>query len=353
MYVNINVFIFSCLQANYSDLTVDFGGALCQVTNINYTSIVCNTTDQSEGNEEIKVVLWLNDQYLNLECVGNCTFNFTSDSTPRVTTVNPSEINSTSSNLELEGLKFGNNSSEVYVQVGDVECVILFSNDTFIECSLDNPLVGLQNINVLVYDVGHALLNKDEVTILPEIYSIFPSNGSLYGGAMITVIGAGFISDDIVVSIDSSKLSEKLSDIEVINRTQIICRLPALIYEGIADIIIVSNGIVYPKIQFSYTADFTPIILNVSHEVINNPSYVDTILLKGLYLTSDVNIFFGDYPCLENVYVNETLVMCTNLDLPAGKHNVSVYEEPYGYSNQDYVVEFIFAIETISPNRSK
>jgi hypothetical protein len=84
-----------------------------------------------------------------------------------------------------------------YVTIGGAECEISSSNKTFILCTVPTSTgtAGTFPVEVNVYNLGlarHAGRGTVDHTILMRIDSINPTNGSLLGGATVTITGSGF-----------------------------------------------------------------------------------------------------------------------------------------------------------------
>lgn len=75
------------------------------------------------------------------------TFTYSTEISPKIDSVYPLEID-TSSLITIDGINFGNESSNVSVRIGSEECEILNVNETEINCQLNGLNLGPQNILV-------------------------------------------------------------------------------------------------------------------------------------------------------------------------------------------------------------
>ncbi|KAJ8026005.1 Fibrocystin-L [Holothuria leucospilota] len=131
-------------------------------------------------------------------CDGNCSFEFTSDATPTVTSVSPTSGNGCNgTSITLSGTGFSSVTSENYVTIGGEECVVTSSNSTAVECTVGTTEAGYYNVSLLVEGKGYAEYPNGDVVFEHElkINSFSPKEGSNAGGSEITIDGCGFSND--------------------------------------------------------------------------------------------------------------------------------------------------------------
>ena len=88
---------------------------------------------------------------------------------------------------------FFNQREEIEAFIGDRPCRTHFANDTFINCTIfyDKP-GNIRDVRVLTYGKGWSSTTEQYEFAL-EITDISPNYGSMAGGTVVTMTGAGFI----------------------------------------------------------------------------------------------------------------------------------------------------------------
>jgi hypothetical protein len=126
---------------------------------------------------------------------GNCGFEYSEDQTPHVSAVFPTAA-VVGTSLTISGTGFAKEWYLNRVDIGGASCEVSASNLTFIVCSiaLDEGVAGDFLVKVNVYNKGDATTSKDGIRheVLMDIASVSPLNGSVEGGAILTITGSGF-----------------------------------------------------------------------------------------------------------------------------------------------------------------
>ena len=112
-------------------------------TNITYTQIVLTTSANSNGTNLIVV----NSNSVQAVCLTDCTFSYSQSITPKLSTVAPNSVN-TSSLITITGTSFGSDLNSVNIQIGSQNCVASTVTDQAITCNLAGLNLGNQNVAV-------------------------------------------------------------------------------------------------------------------------------------------------------------------------------------------------------------
>ncbi len=155
---------------------------------INATHIVLKTAAQEEATLDVRVVV----NNINASC-GTCTFSYSDSISPELTSVSPLTV-SGSTQISLQGSKFGSDATKVHVMIGASECVVAsVANDSQIECQVAGVEAGDQLVQVTVEGVGLAKASTGFfISSQLKVVSVSPSAGSIHGGSVVTVTGNGF-----------------------------------------------------------------------------------------------------------------------------------------------------------------
>lgn len=120
-----------------------------------------------------------------------CGFKYGHTATPTVTGVDPDRASSNVA-ITISGTGFSEVLSENYVLFGEVECTVLSSTTTSIECRLGSGFAGFKVLYLHVLYSGVAETNALGLTYNLVLNGISPSQGSQTGGTEVTITGSGF-----------------------------------------------------------------------------------------------------------------------------------------------------------------
>ena len=111
---------------------------------ITYDSIALITNPIYESIQKINV----KSNGIEAICYENCNIEFSSKTTPILNSVTPILFNQTNMTLTIKGENFGNDTSQIEVNVGAQLCDAISSNETLIQCILENLEFGNQKLVV-------------------------------------------------------------------------------------------------------------------------------------------------------------------------------------------------------------
>uniref|UniRef100_A0A3B4ZUN2 PKHD1 like 1 n=1 Tax=Stegastes partitus TaxID=144197 RepID=A0A3B4ZUN2_9TELE len=174
--------------------SVSVGGGECSLVHVTDTELKCRTPAvMSVGNAS--------------QSAGG-SFTFDGNATPQISGLSPQRSTVTGRVLTIQGSNLGGRDNSSVVLVGGEECVTVQWTETSITCLLPVLPPGLHKVDVQVGNNGYPQTSNGvnaTIEYILEVHSISPSSGSLMGGTMLTVSGAGFSNNtaDNKVSIDA------------------------------------------------------------------------------------------------------------------------------------------------------
>ena len=293
-----------------------------------------------------------------------CTYQQSTFSTPIINTVTETAI---SVNNEVSVTLHGNflsaaSTNDVTVWIGSEVCTVLSVTASLISVKSPPLTAGLQNITLLVHNVGYA--NSDlQVAVGLAIYHMkavysdtVAVNASIGGGLVAKLVGAGFNatscnSNIITLTVDNAYTSVTTADgiAYVISCTEsvIYFELPSVANiisssSSFSRILKVAVTVGSLKTYFSnflwyYSVDATPIV-----QLSSVSGYAGKILTATVPTTSKLalnttNLLmqFEETNCNNMsavAYSTNVTVHCTIPFLSAGYHNVYLYFSPFGYA---------------------
>ncbi|XP_052546715.1 fibrocystin isoform X1 [Tympanuchus pallidicinctus] len=184
---------------NRSLVSVSVNEQTCLVTRLAEETIWCLTPPAANFSNEVSQdvpvrvnILISNSSFQNVPVAKSITFNYQRALTPLVTTVEL-EILESSLFLSIQGV----NITGSVAKLGDSECELELQRGNesamFYECSLplSNLEPGIYPIQVIQRQLGysHVTARLQTITVTPRITSIFPSDGSVCGGMLLTISG--------------------------------------------------------------------------------------------------------------------------------------------------------------------
>jgi len=297
-----------------------------------------SSTEQSNSNSRLLKRRSLVDSLSQFE------FFFSDELTPVINSVNPSVINSSTS-LIISGSLFGSDISQISIKIGPENCQVKNVTDTEISCVVHSLPSGNHSITVTKSDIGNAQ-GSIYLTSLVNVLSIEPNSGSIYGGALVTIIGNGFDADTEIFIGNHSCVKV------ITNSGSIQCRTgdSSISFAGtslLQTIELKSNDSIYSSsVGYRYSQLLTPILkgatLELSKLILNGSSFGNS--------TSDINVNIGSYNCSVQT-VTDTEVVCeASQSLIAGVKSVRLYRAGVGYSNSDVNLTVPLVVYSLSSN---
>ncbi|XP_068236296.1 fibrocystin-L-like [Palaemon carinicauda] len=227
------------------------------------------------------------------------------------------------------------------------DCSPTTVTDTAINCYSPGLPAGSYDVSVSIEGLGNADISASAATatVAPVISSITPKEGSINGGALVTISGTGFIPGELSVDIGGTSC---VLDMET--STSLTCRTSAHA-EGLVNIIVTSGGLqVTASDQYSFTSTKTPVLTSVSPN--SDLTSGTTLTLAGSsFMLSSITpeVIIGGLPCVVIGNASDTALSCTSPDLAGGTQKIFVRDSIYGDSNS-VNTEYTMSLVSITPS---
>ena len=255
--------------------------------------------------------------------------------TPIVNSVSPREVK-LETLVTISGIGFSQTEAQNVVRFGNHSCDVVSSCETQIQCRLDDsnfpPAFMELPLSVNVDELGNAHVQRPDeasITIIPTITDISPTQGSIFGGTDIAIVGTAFPDSGLQIWIGSYACA-----IKSISYTQICCTsaqldsssnldLNVTVYQNNASRIAECN--ITSGCIFQYSQNHTPAINSVSPTTLRGPGIITLdIYGTGFSVTPSENkVYVGQHIC-EATDSNSTYVTCELDPLPAGEYDLSL-----------------------------
>ncbi|XP_072027284.1 LOW QUALITY PROTEIN: fibrocystin-L-like [Amphiura filiformis] len=331
--------------ATNDDISINICGGECVIENIEYTAVTCVTSIPTSNVRSCVTDITINN--VEAVCSGNCSFEFTSNYTPTISSVSPVTVSGESTTLNIGGSGFSIDTANITVTVGGVDCIVTSAADDSIECDVGYVPAGdavfVVNIegsgNSAFNDSDHATLYSNEI-----IDSVDPVSGSLEGGQVITIIGNGFHEDDTAIDIGGSECI-----IQSINISQIVCNTTSH-SAGTVTLVVTSGEIDYPAETYDYANGDTPSVTSVSP---TSGVSGDNITISGTgFSSTDAE----NTITIDGVECSVTSSGASSLECDVGVHSagtyvVVVHVQGKGYASSSTEFEYSLAINSVSPTQ--
>ena len=191
------------------------------------------------------------------------------------------------------------------------------------------------------------MVSSPILTSVPAVSSVSPASGSIYGGAILTINGNGFINStsNLQVSVGTGSCA-----IIQITPGQIQCTIPPQgSSSSAATVQVVSNGVTFPgSFTYTYNAASTPSISSIAP---TSGTTGQSVVISGSnFVTGQTTVTVGGVPCAITS-VSSTSITCSVGSGPAGNQPVIATILSIGQSNNNIQFQYILQVGTISPSR--
>ncbi|KFO30384.1 Fibrocystin [Fukomys damarensis] len=301
------------------------------------------------AHQHAQVVVRVND--IPAQCLGSCSFQYLSGSTPRVHSVWCSLDGDTNPLVYITGTGFSGDSQSLQVTVNETSCKVIFSNQTTVVCQTDPLPVGVHQVSVLVKPSGLAVNASGDDLLLyvePRLDAVEPSQAAEIGGLWATIRGCS-LEDVSLVLFGSQSCA---INVTTRNSRRIQCKVPPRGKDGyLVNVTVFSreHSAVLPR-SFAYIASLNPVIVSLSRNRSNiaggETLFIGMALLEN-YTDLDVEI-----------HVQHTLVQVHSQTaqglqvvlppLPAGLHRLSVSINGISICSQGVVLHIWYVTEVFS-----
>ncbi|XP_048777455.2 fibrocystin-L-like isoform X3 [Ostrea edulis] len=326
-----------------ANTVVTIDAITCEITSVTYDRIICTAPSlNTYSSKPLVVKVPSNGNNLEAKCSDpllSCSIRYAQTSTPTVASVTPDSVSGSSTALTIEGTLFGTTASAVTVSIGDASCSVTAVTNTQIQCTVGTVPVGSQDVSVVIDGVGRAATTV-KVQSEAVLTSITPSSGSTNGGALVTIAGNGFVANKTTVTIGGNACT-----VNDVTSTAIQCTTPA--GTGSATVAVVSDGVTYGSVTYTYDPSATPTITTLTPQS-GNPGQTLTISGSG-FGSGSVKVSVGDTDC-SVTSSSATEIRCTLGVSSAGSKAVVVDVVGKGVSSNSNQFTYSLALGSISPS---
>ena len=252
--------------------------------------------------------------------------------TPVVSSIVPTDITVVTP-ITISGSGFSANPSDNVVTFGGYACLVANSSESQVVCSFGNssppsftPLPLAMNVRGL----GDASVqaNVPSVLLRPYMSSVYPVQGSVAGGTLVTIRGEGLSAANVSVRIGSS-------DCAVVSQSYQSLTFTTASYQGgpVAASVVLSysspSGVASAvcmdanNCTYTYQQALTPRVVAVKPAELVG---LTTLSINGSLFSSNVTlnkVKVGAYDCL-TVLADPAYIQCVIDAPPAGLYNLSV-----------------------------
>ena len=282
----------------------------------------------------------------------NCSFTFSSSTTPALTSVTPQKGTS-GTEVTLTGNGFSSSIPEVNVTIGRSICQVTSSTLTTIKCTAGQSIGGSHEVVVKIGNKGFAKPSgrKISFTYQVSVRGIQPARGSVGGGTLVTIKGNGFgiTSNDSRVTIDGSICNVYNSSV-----TEIWCVTSSHGSANASVDVTVGSEVGSLINAFVYDTGLTPVVSSVSISEGSVNGGQELMINGSGFGVSQANIKIGPNPCVVTLH-SDLLIKCVTPANAPGIYDVLVYVEGKGYavhassSSRPPQFKYVLEVTGISP----
>uniref|UniRef100_A0A8B9H868 Polycystic kidney and hepatic disease 1 (autosomal recessive)-like 1 n=1 Tax=Astyanax mexicanus TaxID=7994 RepID=A0A8B9H868_ASTMX len=316
---------------------VSVAGIQCTIVSRNYTQVVCDTSPApaSRGGVAVSIGAVISS------CGGVCSYIYSSDLTPQISSVNPNTFLGNRTTVVVSGSGFASNLEDVKVFAGNTQLEVTEVADANITLSVEALPAGPQALKVVVMSRGLASGNA-MLTSVP-FATVSPTSGSLAGGTLLMFTGNGFVSGNTSVTLGTKPCSV----VQVTPRT-VQCVTQAST-ENVVQVSIQVLGVRYPSLSYNYSREQTPKITSVSPTT--GPGGT-VITVSGSGFGSDPGLVSVN---IDGVWCNVTLVSDSALQCIVGDHAggtflVSLSHQVKGLAQTQSTFTYELRLDQVLPN---
>ncbi|CAL8088348.1 unnamed protein product [Calicophoron daubneyi] len=310
-------------------------------------------------------------QWIPATCdpTSQCSYMFDPATTPSVTNVSPTTVNSTHP-ITITGnnlLPSTADISDIRITIGGVPCtqLTLVNSSQSIQCTPNTALPrGMNNISMNSTIRGAATVAAGvSIQSVIALYSVQPNMGSFSGGTPVQILGNALDDSSIRVFMDSGECQQNGT-----NRTSgvLLCSTPPATMDSSSSSLSVrvtvrtGNGsTVYIDNGFAYNSSITPVVRSVQNSSsILNGTTVTMINITGTTLLGDgtanpVVKLGNNVQCTlpSGQSQSATQLLCVTDQLVAGTYFVQVLTPGYGNANSTTNLMVPLQIGLVNPSQ--
>ena len=273
--------------------------------------------------------------------IGQCDYEYASDATPEITSVNPS-FGKNGSIVSISGTNFGTETQGIYVLIGEVNCTqVELVSGSVISCVLPFHACGILPLKINIPGLGFSATFSFEykMTLIRSV----PPSLSTEGGTLLAITGYSMGSSKANTSV---AISSKDCKILYINDTHLECRSPPNPV-GSHPISVTIRGVADDSLQVDYAVIPSPTISAVEPSTLGVCGGRITILGSNFGTElSKLEISVRELDCL-NISVDSTQIVCTAPPLTPGSALLTVTHSTFG--NGAFNLSYVLSLDSLTP----
>lgn len=288
---------FKCPDGDMLKVTI--GNLPCDVKAYGYTELEC-TTVAVDAPVQLNLSVWCGSPDKSAMCVSGCSYSYSSDRTPMVTTVTPSTY-SGDENITIDGSGFAEQPEDNIITVGgEYTCSPIMASSSQIVCSLPALPAKSYELSLKVCNIsndrcfGYASISDSAsmITSIANLTSVSPMSGSVAGGTALTIVGTGFSSD---ISSITVTIGGQQCEVRFANYSTIMCLTSANDVEGTYSVNVAIEGLSsFPSdsLSYNYSMLSTPVVSGITP---TNGQRGDMVTISGSGFGSDPSSITVDF----------------------------------------------------------
>ena len=237
-----------------SEVQVSIGTSICTIVQTTPGEVQC--TVPAQGSNASPALLHVVSN--GVDFPNPPSFNYSSGATPSITSISPTTGGSGQA-LNISGSNFV--SGQTSVTIGDTTCAVTTVSATSITCTVGAGPAGNQPLVVSVASVGTSNANTIFIYDL-QITSASPAEGSFGGGQTMNIVGDGFNSSSLNVTI----CGQACRSVSALSNTQLTCVTASAASSPPSQqcTLIVSVGGLSQNTSYTYRANLTATVTSIS-----------------------------------------------------------------------------------------
>ena len=258
-----------------------------------------------------------------------CSFTFTSRSTPVLTSVSP-QRGPAGTEITLTGSGFSSSVAKVNVTIGGINCHVTSASLSNITCVAGESIGGSQEIIVVIGDKGVAKPASRNVwfTYPVIVNEMQPGRGSSGGGTVVTLKGNGF---GATFNVSRVLIGDSICNIIHSNLTELMC-VTSPHARGNASVHVTVGSEVGTLLNaFVFDSGMTPTVSSLSASQGSVSGGEELVIHGSGFEVSKTFVHIGPNPCnVTSLY--STLIKCTTPANAPGIYDVKVDVNSKGYA---------------------
>ncbi|XP_075128051.1 fibrocystin-L-like [Leptodactylus fuscus] len=310
--------------------TVQVGGAPCPVTAVTPGSLQCITPPST-----IAKITSVNIR-IPSTAYPPINFIYSEADTPTITSILP-DTGPPGTNIIVFGSGFGLDASKMTVTIGNATCSIIAASDSQLNCTVGDHWGG--TFPVSFQNMKGFARSKVRFTYELTMTGVSPSQGSLGGGSVLTIVGSGFNKRQSKVFVCNAECKV---DHERSSASFLYCATPISNDTNTSSqscnvMVMNGNNSVQINNSFTYMSAFTPVISDVTPKR-GGTAGGTRLTITGSQFSSNISaitVTIAQSVCNIQTATSTQIVCITSAHSPSQRAKVTVYIDGQGNAKMD------------------